>query len=145
MGTTVSERMPAWERRFRAPTVSMPRWARDAEHRLAYVSTQSGVYQIHVADLETGLRRQVTDHPVGVIASALTLDGERVLFWQDETGSEAGRWFAEPFAGGQAQPFLAGVSQGWNQGLSQAAGVTAAGISDADGFAIVVSIDGDPA
>ncbi|MET0801213.1 MAG: prolyl oligopeptidase family serine peptidase [Actinomycetota bacterium] len=145
MGTTVSDRMPAWERRFRAPTVSMPRWARDAEHRLAYVSTQSGVHQIHVADLETGLRRQVTDHPVGVIASALTLDGERVLFWQDETGSEAGRWFAEPFAGGEAQPFLAGVSQGWNQGMSQAAGVTAAGISDAGGFAIVVSIDGDPA
>jgi dipeptidyl aminopeptidase/acylaminoacyl peptidase len=145
MGAIASDSRPTWERRVRAPTVSMPRWARDSEHRLVYVSTQSGVYQVHVADLESGLRRQVTDHPVGVIAAALTLDGERVLFWQDETGSEAGRWFAEPFAGGQPEPFLAGVSHGWNQGLSQAAAVIAAGISDADGFAIYVSADGEPA
>ena len=60
---------------------------------------------MHVWDRATGERRQVTDHPVGVLAGALTLDGERVLFWQDETGSEAGQWYAEPFAGGDAEPF----------------------------------------
>lgn len=141
----MSDHIPAWELRFRAPTVSMPRWARSAPDRLIYVSTESGVYQVHAWDRETGLRRQVTDHPVGVVASALTLDGERVLYWKDETGSEAGQWYAEPFGGGEDVPFLAGVAQGWNQGLSQAPGLVAAGISDADGFAVFVSADGEPA
>jgi len=123
----------------------MPRWARDAPDRLVFWSTESGVYQVHVCDRATGERRQVTDHPVGVIAGALTLDGERVLYWQDETGSEAGQWYSEPFAGGDAMPFLTGVAQGWNQGLAQVPGLVAAGISDADGFAVYVSADGEPA
>ena len=141
----MTEHIPAWERRFRAPNVSLPRWARQSPERLVFWSTESGVYQVHVWDRATGERRQVTDHPVGVLASALTLDGERVLFWQDETGSEAGQWHAEPFSGGEAEPFLAGVTSGWNQGLSLAPGVVAAGISDADGFAVYVSADGEPA
>jgi hypothetical protein len=141
----MSDHMPAWERRLRAPSVSMPRWARHSPERLVFWSTESGVYQVHVWDRESGERRQVTDHPVGVTAGALTLDGERVLFWQDETGSEAGQWYAEPFAGGAAEPFLAGVGQGWNQGLTQAPGLVATGISDADGFAVYVSVDGAPA
>ena len=123
----------------------MPRWARGSPERLVFWSTESGVYQVHVWDRSSGERRQVTDHPVGVTAGALTLDGEQVLFWQDETGSEAGQWYAEPFSGGTAEPFLAGVAQGWNQGLSQVPGLVAAGISDADGFAIFVSADGEPA
>lgn len=139
------DHMPAWERRFRAPNVSFPRWARSSPERLVFWSTESGVYQVHVWDRATGERRQVTDHPVGVLSGALTLDGERVLFWQDETGSEAGQWYAQPFSGGDAEPFLAGVTQGWNQGLTLAPGLVAAGISDADGFAVYVSADGEPA
>ncbi|MEX1263331.1 MAG: prolyl oligopeptidase family serine peptidase [Actinomycetota bacterium] len=141
----MTDHIPAWERRFRAPNVSLPRWAGHSPERLVFWSTESGVYQVHVWDRATGERRQVTDHPVGVLAGALTLDGERVLFWQDETGSEAGQWYAEPFAGGDAEPFLTGVAQGWHQGLTQAPDVVAAGISDADGFAIYVSADGEPA
>jgi len=141
----MTDHMPAWERRFRAPNVSLPRWARNAPERLVFWSTESGVYQVHAWDRETGERRQVTDHPVGVLSGELTLDGQRVIFWQDETGSEAGQWYAESFSGGEAEQFLAGVSQGWNQGLAQAPGLVAAGISNADGFAIYVSADGEPA
>jgi dipeptidyl aminopeptidase/acylaminoacyl peptidase len=108
-------------------------------------STESGVYQVHVWDRVGGERRRVTDHPVGVISGGLTRDGERVLFWQDETGSEAGHWYAEPFTGGAAELFLPGIARGWNQGLSQAPGIVAAGISDADGFSVYVSVDGEPA
>ncbi len=141
----MSDHLPAWERRFRAPTASLPRWARSAPERLVFWSTESGVYQVHVWDRGTGQRRRVTDHPVGVTAGELTPDGERVLFWQDETGSEAGQWYAEPFSGGEAVPFLTAVPTGWNQGLSQAPGLVAAAISDADGFALFVSVDGEPA
>lgn len=137
--------LPPWERRFRAPSVSLPHWARSAPERLVYWSTESGVYQVHVRDRVTGLSRQVTDHPIGVLAGELTPDGERVLFWQDETGSEAGCWYAEPFSGGEPAPFLPGVPTGWNQGLAQVPGLVAAGISDADGFAVFVSSDGEPA
>ena len=42
-------------------------------------------------------------------------------------------------------PFLDGAPEGWNQGLTQAPGVVAAAISDADGFAVYVSMDGGPA
>jgi len=123
----------------------MPGWGRGAPDRLVFWSTESGVYQVHVWDRASGERRRVTDHPVGVLSGALTPDGERVLFWQDETGSEAGQWYAEPFAGGAAEPFLPGIARGWNQGLAQAPGLVAAGISDADGFAVYVSVDGEPA
>jgi dipeptidyl aminopeptidase/acylaminoacyl peptidase len=139
------DHMPAWERRFRAPAASFPHWARDASERLVFWSTESGVYQVHVWDRMTGERRRVTDHPVGVVSRALTLDGSHVLFWLDETGSEAGRWCAEPFSGGETVAFLEGVPTGWNQGLAQARGLVAAGVSDADGFAVYVAAEGGPA
>ena len=116
-----------------------------APERLVYVSSESGVYQVCVMDRSTSARRRVTDHPVGVIYGALTVDGERVIVWRDETGSEAGQWYAEPFAGGRSEPFLAGAPQGWNGGLSLAPGVVAAVISDDDGFGVFVSIGGGEA
>ena len=59
--------MPVWEQRFRAPTVSLPDWSPHAADRLTFESTESGVWQVHAWDAATGDRRQVTDHPVGVI------------------------------------------------------------------------------
>ena len=137
--------MPVWEQRFRAPTVSLPDWSPHAADRLTFESTESGVWQVHAWDAATGDRRQVTDHPVGVITGTPTLDGEQVLYWQDETGDESGRWFAQPFHGGDARPFLEGVPVGWNEGFAQAPGVVAAAVSDRDGFAIYVAADGGPA
>jgi acetyl esterase/lipase len=133
---------PLWQRRFRVPVSFLPEWSPHAPGRAAYVSTESGVWQLHAWDVETGARRRVTDHPVGVVDGLTTLDGDGVLWFQDETGAEAGRWLVEPFGGGAARPFLEGVPVGWNEGLSQAPGVVAAGVSDEHGFAIYVSLDG---
>jgi dipeptidyl aminopeptidase/acylaminoacyl peptidase len=123
----------------------MPDWSPRAPDHVAYESTESGIWQVHSVDLSTGERRQVTNHPVGVVAGAITVDGAEVLWWQDETGDESGRWFAAPFAGGDAHPFLEGVPVGWNEGFAQAPDVVAASVSDRDGFAVYVSIDGGPA
>ena len=123
----------------------MPDWSPHAPERIVYESTQSGVWQVHCWDRASGTKRQVTDHPVGVITGVPTLDGTGVVFWQDETGSEAGRWYVEPFEGGKARPLREGIPQGWDQGLAQAGEVVAAGISDRDGFAVYVSVDGAPA
>jgi dipeptidyl aminopeptidase/acylaminoacyl peptidase len=91
------------------------------------------------------MRRQVTDHPVGVVTGSFDVDGDHILYWQDETGDESGRWFAQPFAGGGARPYLDGVPQGWNEGFAVAPGVVAASISDRDGFAIYVALEGGEA
>ncbi len=127
-----------WERRFRAPIVSMPDWSPLAPDRIGYESTESGVWQLHAWDSSSGLRRRVTDHPVGVISGSLSPDGANIHWWQDETGDESGRWLTAPFEGGDAAPLLHDVPVGWNEGMAQAPGVIAASISDANGFGIFV-------
>jgi len=137
--------MEIWEQRFRAPVASLPDWSPQAPDRVVYASTESGVWQVHAWDLATGERRQVTDHPVGVLDGTPTLDGEGVVWFQDETGDESGRWLVQPFHGGETTPFVEGVADGWGGGLAQAPGVVAVGTNDRDGFAIYVSVEGGPA
>jgi len=86
---------------------------------MVYASNETGVWQVHTWDRTTGARRQVTDHSVGVMDGVPTLDGDGVLWFQDETGDESGRWFVQPFEGGESRPFLDGVPHGRNEGLAQ--------------------------
>ena len=58
----------------------MPDWSPHAPDRVVYESTESGVWQVHCWDVASGVRRQVTDHPVGVIAGSVTVDGGDVLW-----------------------------------------------------------------
>ena len=142
---TAVRTMPIWEQRFRAPVGFLPEWSPQAPTRLVYASNESGIWQVHVWDASTGERRQVTEHAVGLIDGQPTLDGEGVLWFQDETGDESGRWLAQPFAGGERREFLDGIPYGWSEGLAQAPGITVAGISDRDGFGVYTAIDGGPA
>ena len=57
----------------------MPDWSPQAPDRVVYESTQSGVWQMHCWDVATGAKRQVTDHPVGVITGMATFDGSGVI------------------------------------------------------------------
>ena len=134
-----------WEQRFRAPEISFPDWSREAPGRLVYGSTESGIWQAHTFDLASGARRQVTDHPVGVVACHASEDGLSVVWWQDETGGESGRWLSQPFDGGATNSLVDGVPTGWSEGLAQAAGVIAVGISDDGGFAVYLSDGGGAA
>ena len=136
---------PAWEQRFRAPVSFLPEWSPTAPRNAVYVSNESGVWQVHAFDTDTGSRRQVTDHPVGLVDTVPTFDGEGILWFQDETGDESGRWLVQPFHGGETTPFLVGVPHGWSDGLAQAPGIVAAAISDRDGFAVYVARDGGKA
>ena len=105
-------------------------WGAHAPDRLVYSGTESGVWQAHVVDLATGERRQVTDHPVGVIHAQVTPDGSHVVWFIDENGDESGRWWTQPFEGGDLEPLLTGVpDRGWNDGLAQTDDVVAAAIS----------------
>ena len=133
----------AWEQRFRAPVSFFPEWSPHAPDRVVLASNQSGVWQVHEWDAGAGgAQRQVTDHAVGVIDGTPTLDGEGVIWFQDESGDESGRWFVQPFGGGETRAFLEGIGHGWSEGLAQAPGIVAAGLSDRDGFVVYVSLDG---
>jgi dipeptidyl aminopeptidase/acylaminoacyl peptidase len=132
---------PRWERRFRAPTISYPDWSPHTPRRIAYESTESGVWQLHVADLDGGIKRRVTDHPVGVITGAWSPDGAEICWWQDESGDESGRWYTQPFEGGESRALLPDIDPGWNEGFAWVPGILAAAISGRDGFVIYVSED----
>jgi hypothetical protein len=80
-----------WEQRFRAPVSFLPEWSPHAPDRIVYGSNGSGTWQLHAWDIATGARRQVTDHPVGLLDGTPALDGEGILWFQDETGDESGR------------------------------------------------------
>ena len=136
---------PAWELRFRTPVSFLPEWSPSAPRNAVYVSNESGIWQVHAFDTETDHRRQVTSHPVGLVDAVPALDGEGVLWFQDESGDESGHWHVQPFHGGDTTRFLDGVPHGWNEGLAQAPGIVVAAISDRDGFAVYVSLDGGDA
>jgi dipeptidyl aminopeptidase/acylaminoacyl peptidase len=132
----VPETEPLWQSRFRAPIVGFPIWSRHAPDRLVYVSSESGIYQLHAWDRATGERRQITNEPVGLIAGDVTPDGEWVVWHRDTTGDESGVWVAAPFAGGTAEPLLEGLPTGWNDGLAIGRTKTVAAMSDRDGFGV---------
>src|SRR5829696_8648020 len=119
----MTPRSASWELRFCTPVSFLPEWSPAAPDRIVYASSEGGVWQVHAWDRTTGERRRVTDHAVGVTDGTPTLDGDGILWFQDETGDESGRWLLEPFTGGVPRPFLEGLPHGWNEGLAQANGV----------------------
>jgi dipeptidyl aminopeptidase/acylaminoacyl peptidase len=143
--SVAEQAVAVWERRLRAPISFLPEWSPSAPDRCVYASNEAGVWQLYAWEPATGERRQVTDSSVGVIDGTPTIDGNGILWFEDDTGDESGRWVVQPFSGGETQPFLEGVPAGWNEGLSQASGIVATGISDLTGFAVYVSIEGGPA
>lgn len=134
-----------WEQRFRVPLLSLPAWSPAAPGRCVYASSEAGIWQLFTWDALTGARRQATNSAVGLVDGIPTYDGEGIVWFDDETGDESGRWLVQPFDGGETRPFLEGLPHGWSEGLAQAPGVVAASLSNRDGFAVYVSLDGRPA
>ena len=145
----------AWRRRFRAVSVSLPSWARDAADRLIYSSNESGRLELHAWDRSSGLRRQVTSRPEGTTLGALDPTGQVIWWFDDERGSEAGTWRAEPFSpsgagappppqggrgsGGAAVAAAPGVESGYSAGLALGRGFAVVGTSTDAGSRIWVS------
>lgn len=120
----------AWRRRFRAATVTMPDWARDAPGRLLYGSNQSGRFELHAWDRASGSRRQVTDRPEGTTRGALDPTGAWIWWFDDVRGNETGTWRVEPFDGGALpRPAAPGVEPGYPAGLALGRGFAVVGTS----------------
>ena len=136
---------PRWKQRFRAPSLSLPHWAVGDPDRLVYTSNLSGSWQIHAWDRAEGSHRQVTEHPTGVVAGAVTPDGERVLWFDDSKGDEIGVWQAQPFHGGEVAPLVPDVEPAWSAGLALSQdGRVAIGLASREGFSVRVGRVGGP-
>jgi len=147
--TSVGERMttdarPLWERRFRAPQVTFPHWARDEPERLVFTSNESGTWQVWAWDRAFGIRRQVTDDPIGVMHAVVTPDGERVLWFHDDSGAEWGRWVWVPFDEPDRQPLPLSpeLPDGWSAGLAVGDGVAVVGTATETAY-VVHAVSGD--
>ncbi|MFC9267722.1 prolyl oligopeptidase family serine peptidase [Streptomyces zhihengii] len=110
--------MPDWEKRFRAPRVSLPDWAEDAPDRALFVSNATGTYELYAWDRATGSQRQVTDRPNGTTEGVLAPDGEAVWWFSDTDGDEFGLWMRQPFAGGADVPAVPGLAASYPAGLA---------------------------
>lgn len=136
---------PAWERRFTAAQMSFPAWIDSAPDLLAFVSNEDGSWQVWTTDLGTGIRRRVSNEPVGVEEASVAPDG-RVVWWQDDVGDETGRWMAAGFDGSEARPLVEDLPTGWRQGISFAGtGEIALGLSTEEDYrAYFIPSDGPP-
>lgn len=95
-----------WKRRFRAPVVMFPTWARERPERLLYLSNAGGKFEVYAWDRATDERRQVTDRGEGTgyrVPSRLDPRGEWIWWFDDEKGNELGRWVREPWQGGERE------------------------------------------
>ncbi|WP_129286601.1 prolyl oligopeptidase family serine peptidase [Streptomyces sp. GZWMJZ-114] len=110
--------MPDWEKRFRAPRVSLPEWAEDAPDRSLFVSNATGTYELYAWDRATGAQRQVTDRENGTTDGTLSPDGAWIWWFDDHDGDEFGVWRRQPFAGGEDAEALPGVAAAYSAGLA---------------------------
>ena len=133
-----------WRRRFRAPRLSLPRWADDAPERLVYGSNSVGRWEIYAWDRARGNRRQVTNRREGTLDGLIAPDGERIWWFDDTDGDEFGRWAVEPFGGGAHAIAADGLGRAYGTGLSIGRAVTVIGRSTDDGSSVYVLRDGLP-
>ncbi|MER6911226.1 prolyl oligopeptidase family serine peptidase [Streptomyces sp. NPDC000594] len=115
---TDTENLPAWERRFRAPRVSLPDWAEDAPDRSLFVSNATGTFELYAWDRSTGEQRQATDRPSGTTDGVLTPDGGSIWWFSDTDGDELGIWMRQPFGGGEDVPAAPGLAPAYGAGLA---------------------------
>ncbi|KEF09393.1 peptide hydrolase [Streptomyces rimosus] len=137
---------PDWEKRFRAPRVSLPEWAEDAPDRSLFVSNATGTFELYAWDRATGEQRQVTDRPNGTTDGTLTPDGEWIWWFSDTDGDEFGVWMRQPFGGGADEPAAPGLEPSYPAGLALGRDGTAVigRATDADGTTIHVVRPGQP-
>src|SRR5436305_9451 len=134
----------AWRRRFRAPRLTLPSWARDRPQRLLYASNATGKFELYGWDRARNRQRRLTDRPEGTTSGQLTPDGDRVWWFDDERGSEHGRWVSQPFDGGKPRPAAPDLPAAYGAGLALGRSLQVMGLSDGQGTSVHVLRDGQP-
>jgi acetyl esterase/lipase len=137
----------AWKRRFRAPVVMFPMWARDNASRLLYLSNAGGKFEVYAWDQRTGERRQVTDRAEGTgyrVSSKLDPRGEFIWWFDDEKGNELGRWVREPWSGGECETIADELAPAYSGRIAIEDHIAVIGRSRSDeGSSVYVAADGE--
>lgn len=134
-------RLAVWRRRFLAAEISVPSWARDEPDRLLYSSSAGGKWELYAWDRKTDSHRQVTERPEGTYLGRLDPTGERIWWFDDERGSEFGRWVTEPFGGGEQH--RVDLPPAYPAGLAIARSFAVVGSSTDDGSAVQLLCEGE--
>jgi acetyl esterase/lipase len=124
--------------------MSLPMWARDDPERLLYISNAEGKWELYVWDRRADFHRRVTDRVEGTRVGRLDPSGRWIWWFEDEKGSEFGRWTVEPFDEG-AEPALPApeLPAAYDAGLALAAGFALVGSSDEGGSTVfLVGLEG---
>lgn len=125
-----------WKRRFRAPVVMFPTWAREAPDRLLYLSNAGGKFEVYAWDCRTGEKRQVTDRTEGTgyrVPSRLDPRGEWIWWFDDEKGNELGRWVREPWSGGTRETIAPQLAPAYSSRIA----IHSGGPARAERFAVI--------
>ena len=96
----MTDEIPDWERRFRAPRVGLPDWARDRPDRAAVVATANGVLEVHSWDHSRNVLVQATRRKEGTAHATIDPGGEWLWWFDDGDGDEFGVWRRQPFGSG---------------------------------------------
>lgn len=129
----------AWRRRFLAPRISLPRWARDEPGRCVFSSNETGKWEIYTWDTRTDERRQTTDRPEGTRTGVLDPTAESIWWWADEKGGEAGRWMIQAFYGDDAKVAISDIPSAFSSGIDLGRETVVLGTSDRDGHRIYLN------
>jgi acetyl esterase/lipase len=152
---------PAWKRRFRAPRVTLPAWARDAAERLLYGSNASGTWELYAWDRRVDSHRRVTSRAEGTTRGRLDPAGEWIWWFDDSGGNELGRWVRQPFvanggdgetatargrdgARAEAAPVAPGLPAAYGAGLAIGTDLAVIGQSDDSGTRLELVRRGGP-
>ncbi len=98
--TRTATEIADWEKRFRAPRVSLPIWAQDAPDHCAVVATTGGVVEVHSWNRAEGRLVQATARREGTLSAAIERSGEWIWWFDDADGDEFGVWRRQPFGSG---------------------------------------------
>ncbi|MBI1277672.1 MAG: prolyl oligopeptidase family serine peptidase [Anaerolineaceae bacterium] len=92
-----------WKKRYRAASIA---WSKLASNNPAHglvCTNKDGIYQLYGWEVASGALTQLTSQPAGVVAGAISADGEYVYYHRDQQGNELGHFVRVPFAGGEAE------------------------------------------
>lgn len=136
-----------WRKRFKLPIVPISQLARRDVSRGLVTSNESGVFQLHAWNVDTGETRQMTDAATGVIFGGISPDGKYIYYHRDEGGNEIGHFVRIPFEGGQPEDISPDLPPYSSFSLTQSLNGRVLGFSTAgkDGFTqftVAVAPDG---
>jgi len=92
--------IPLWKQRYYATGINAAQIASAAPERGLVICTRSGASQLYAWHVSTGELRRLTDRPIGIRDGMTSPNGQHVIYFRDEGGSETGHYVRIPWEGG---------------------------------------------